>query len=731
MVTVVTKYIGSTGDYSSLTAWEAATDNNLVSLDEQHDGVVQNETVTDTAAVTCTGATVDTTRYRRLVATGGSEYDPAADTGSKLANSAGVLTISEPSFIVEDLGIEQTQTASRTVLALAESNLVTGTHSNIILRRCGIENNTSSSGGTGLYLSGNASQVYQTHGIEAYNNFIFNRTAVGGTYAITTPGVKVDEGLTWVVANNTCWGFNFQTGTTGGNQITLTNVTTGTNSTNTFIFANNVSMDGASLGNAYSSFSASTFSTNIANVTVDYNAGFDTSAPGANSVDNLTSGDFADITSDDYDIASSGSALESAGTSLSSYFTDDFYGNTRTGDWDIGAVQLVGAPATNLSGSLINSGAAVSSGSITYALVLSGSLINELAAISAGVANIGLQGALAAAAATQTAGSIQAGAGTTNLDGALTSAAAAVSDGTISVELNGALATAPATVLTGSVSFGTVLAGGLTASLAAVLSGSINTGGSLSGALTAAPATVLGGTISVGMAGALASAAATVLSGTAAASINLSGAALDSKGGVFGGDINVGMAGTVVDETAAVLTGAIQAAGALAMTGTVIDSTAATQGGSITYGLVLSGALTSVLATILDGTVAWETKLSGDQATAPATVLGGSISGLGANIELTGGLTAAAATMLAGALASDSVLLGGSLINTKTEMLGGTVTWDYLLNGALAAAPATFQEGVMGGILYEGIHIRGSVQLDDEVRGSVEVNNDYYSLNLW
>lgn len=88
----------------------------------------------------------------------------------------------------------------------------------------------------------------------------------------------------------------------------------------------------------------------------DYNIGSDTSAPGANSIDNETSAIFADAGGEDLHLASDATAASGAGDDLSAEFTDDIEQDTRS-DWDIGADEYVGvagiAPTSHLHGPLV------------------------------------------------------------------------------------------------------------------------------------------------------------------------------------------------------------------------------------------------------------------------------------------------------------------------------------------------------------------------------------------
>jgi hypothetical protein len=77
----------------------------------------------------------------------------------------------------------------------------------------------------------------------------------------------------------------------------------------------------------------------------DYNAADDTSSPGANSVDSISTTEFNDYANQDFHLASGSTSLKDAGTTRSGY-SDDVDGDTRSGSWDIGFDELA---ATDVS----------------------------------------------------------------------------------------------------------------------------------------------------------------------------------------------------------------------------------------------------------------------------------------------------------------------------------------------------------------------------------------------
>lgn len=82
MVTIVTKTIGATGDYSTVAAWEAACPANLVTDDKIWRGECQNQTFNEVVVIG--GQTTDATRYMELTTAAGASF---ADNANKLTNA--------------------------------------------------------------------------------------------------------------------------------------------------------------------------------------------------------------------------------------------------------------------------------------------------------------------------------------------------------------------------------------------------------------------------------------------------------------------------------------------------------------------------------------------------------------------------------------------------------------------------------------------------------------------
>lgn len=75
MVTVVTKTIGTGGDYTTLQAWEDAAPANLVTADQLWQGQCKNQTFSGSAVMlTMSGSTSDATRYKELTTEAGASF---------------------------------------------------------------------------------------------------------------------------------------------------------------------------------------------------------------------------------------------------------------------------------------------------------------------------------------------------------------------------------------------------------------------------------------------------------------------------------------------------------------------------------------------------------------------------------------------------------------------------------------------------------------------------------
>jgi hypothetical protein len=140
MPTTVTSTIGTaTRDYSTIAAWEDATDVNIVTADELHVGECYND-AEFAEAVTIAGATTDATRYRHLTVAAGESF---ADHADKLTNAlkydqtkgvgissstfgAQVVYLQENYARVSRVQIEAISTADRGVRMDNTNNLASG-----------------------------------------------------------------------------------------------------------------------------------------------------------------------------------------------------------------------------------------------------------------------------------------------------------------------------------------------------------------------------------------------------------------------------------------------------------------------------------------------------------------------------------------------------------------------------------------------------------------------------
>ena len=83
MPTTVTRTIGTTGDYSTIQAWEDACPANLVTNDEIWRGECQNQEFVTSLELVISGQTADATRYVELTTVAGASF---ADHANKLTN---------------------------------------------------------------------------------------------------------------------------------------------------------------------------------------------------------------------------------------------------------------------------------------------------------------------------------------------------------------------------------------------------------------------------------------------------------------------------------------------------------------------------------------------------------------------------------------------------------------------------------------------------------------------
>lgn len=303
MPTVRTVTVKSSGgDYSSLSSAEAGEQGDLVSLDRQTDIECYAMSEATTATVSIDGWTTDATRYIRIYAASGQGHSGVWDSSKynivRSTDFGAVIGVNENYVRLEglQLAISSTSANAGAVVSLAQL----GTIDNRV-DRCIIKNAGTGTGSRGVVIGSSVNSVrntviYTASAAAIYIQNVFtaptvaidNCTLIGGTYGVERAAGTVT--LQNVYAH-------------GG-----TDAYTGTMTRTTC---------------AHSSATVFTGSTaSVAHSTANFVS--------------VTSG------SQDYHLIT-GSALIDAGTDLSGTFTTDIDGATRSGTWDIGADEFVGA----------------------------------------------------------------------------------------------------------------------------------------------------------------------------------------------------------------------------------------------------------------------------------------------------------------------------------------------------------------------------------------------------
>lgn len=89
MPTIVSKTIGTGGDYSTLQAWEDAAPANLVTADQVWRGLCKNQTFSSSSTLlNVAGSTTDATRYKELTTEAGASFVDNIGTGALRYNAA-------------------------------------------------------------------------------------------------------------------------------------------------------------------------------------------------------------------------------------------------------------------------------------------------------------------------------------------------------------------------------------------------------------------------------------------------------------------------------------------------------------------------------------------------------------------------------------------------------------------------------------------------------------------
>ena len=329
MPTTVTSTIKSSGgDYTSLSAWEAAKQGDLVTLDQ----IQQAECYAfqDTTAFTINGWTTDATRYIRIFAAAGAEAKMPYNTSTSYrlepaTGTADVIRVQEDFVRIERIQL----TVIKSGANAARFGINYGPGGTLgaavpYLEGCVIRGQiTAGSGGGsfGIKCSDN-SPVYRCSNTVVYD---FNdATNIGIGYP-----TDITSGLAY-------WHNNTVVNCTTGYRGVPTNGQAGSRVTNCLYDSQGLAgADG--FGNTFHSGS----NYNCSDLAAD--------APGANSRNSQTT-TYVDEAGDDFHLASGDVSCKDFGTDLSadaSYpITVDFDWVTRTGTWDIGADEFVAAAAS-------------------------------------------------------------------------------------------------------------------------------------------------------------------------------------------------------------------------------------------------------------------------------------------------------------------------------------------------------------------------------------------------
>jgi hypothetical protein len=305
VVTVVNKTIGSGGDYSTLSAWEAATDVDIsvaTGSDEQHNGKLL---AILTVAQTIAGATTDAVAYRNLTYDDAtlSTYDPIAGTGAGVDTSAAIC-ITENETFFRATGILLRAITSSSTKAVIKTTAYKG----YTLTDCTLEQHASSSGGS--CVKGAAEKFY---------GCLFMCRGTSGHSAL-----RIDSGYDLLEIVN-CTGYSHGTCDVG--------LGGGTTTANTVI-----------INNAFAGFGTTDYGSGTYSLgTLSNNMGSDTTAPGTSAQDSVTDTDvWTDPANDDFTMKSGGAGIDN-GTDGSSYLTTDLAENSHgsNGTWEIGCYDLI------------------------------------------------------------------------------------------------------------------------------------------------------------------------------------------------------------------------------------------------------------------------------------------------------------------------------------------------------------------------------------------------------
>lgn len=312
MTTEVVKTIrASGGDYTTLSAWEAALPASLVTADEQHTAVCYNDWpsgLDDTVSIS--GSTTDSTRYIKVSVASGHRHDGTPQTGFHIKGDSGGATT--PKFtvdvsysVIDGVDVDNTRAAQ-----LAYGFNTTSTSApGIIYYDCIGRSNT------GKAFASNSGTNYSS----TRTTFIGCLAHDSGQGFARTDTVRSRYNAYNCVAANCDVGF-------------------ASGSTNKAAIKNCVAYNSSTID----------FENQVDATNSGYNASSDSSASVfTGGVTGISSDDFVDAANNDFHLAA-GSALIGAGANLYSKFTTDIDGDARpaSGAWDIGFDHYVSTGGT-------------------------------------------------------------------------------------------------------------------------------------------------------------------------------------------------------------------------------------------------------------------------------------------------------------------------------------------------------------------------------------------------
>jgi hypothetical protein len=295
MTTTVTSTIKpSGGDYTTLSAWEAAKQSNLVTADQVQVAECYTFSGGLSDTLNISGSTTDATRYMKITVASGNRHlglPQSAFYIKAVKNYDALVAVNDQYVHLEWIDLENTGTTT-------SSGFFFGANYCYVSRCIAkTQNNT-------CFYSANS-----THELTEC-------LAYGGTTGFQHAGFKSGRFLYGCIAANLTTGFT----TSDTNAVVMKNCVAYNNTTN---------------------FSVTYAATSTNNAT---STGSD-DAPGGSSVYGVTSAAFNNAASNDFHLSGTGSVLYNVGADLSGTFTTDIDGDTWA-NWSIGFDQYTSAGPT-------------------------------------------------------------------------------------------------------------------------------------------------------------------------------------------------------------------------------------------------------------------------------------------------------------------------------------------------------------------------------------------------